>query len=190
MRKLVSLFLLGVCVIALASEPARAAPTELETWCIAQGAGWQPAPDNNDNDKCVLLSSIHATVSGTLTLLADESISNGGTITNEGGIDNSGIIDNLGTFVNLGDVQNAGGIYNYSGGRVYNHGAIDSQGTIDNYNTIRNYGTITNTDTINNWGTIYNLCAGVISPQPPLNQPGGVIYDLSSCCFLSVVARD
>jgi hypothetical protein len=184
MRKLVSLFLLGVCVAALASEPAHAA-SELETWCKAQGAGWQA-----ENDRCLLLTAIHATVSGTLALLPDESISNYGTITNAGEIDNDGIIDNSGTFANHGHVRNGGGIYNYSNGQVRNYGTMANERTMANYGTIRNYGTISNSDTINNWGTIYNLCAGVIGPQPPLNQPGGVIYDLNNCCFLSVVARD
>jgi hypothetical protein len=184
MRKLVSLFLLGICAVALASEPAHAA-SELETWCIAQGAGWQAA-----NDRCLLLAATHATVSGTLALLPNESVSNYGTITNAGEIDSGGIIDNFGTLTNHGHVRNDGWISNYTHGRIYNYGTIANEGTMANYDTIRNYGTMTNTDTINNWGTIYNLCAGVIGPQPPLNQPGGVIYDLNNCCFLSVVARD
>jgi hypothetical protein len=184
MRRLALLFLLGVCALALASEPAHAA-SELETWCKAQGASWQA-----ENDRCLLLAAIHATVSGTLALLPDEGISNYGTITNEGGIDNSGIIDNSGTFANHNYVRNGGGIYNYSNGQILNYGTMANERTMANYNTIRNYGTISNSDTINNWGTIYNLCAGAIDPQPPLNQPGGVIYDLDHCCTLPIVARD
>lgn len=185
MRKWISLLLLAACAVALNSEPARAAPSALETWCKAQGAGWQAA-----TDRCVLLAAINATVSGTLALLPDESVSNYGTITNDGAIDNDGTIDNFGAFTNLGHVQNAGGIYNYNGGRVYNHGSIDNQSTIANYHTIRNYGTITNDAVIYNYGTIYNSCTTAIGPWPPLNLISGITYDLNNCCFLPVVARD
>jgi hypothetical protein len=183
MQKLVSLFLLAACVAALHPEPAHAA-TELETWCIAQGASWQA-----ENDRCLLLAAINATVTGPLALLPDETISNYGTITNDGDIDNDGTIDNFGAFTNLGHVENGGGIYNYNGGQVYNHGSITNESTIANYDIIRNYGTISNNDTINNWGTIYDLCAGHIGPLPPANWGSGAVYSLDHCGFLPVVTR-
>ena len=185
MKKLALLSVLAACVVASSLEPVHAA-SELETWCVAQGAIWQAGTDT-----CIILSAIDATVTGTLALLSGEILSNHGTINNDGDIYNDGIIDNFGTIGNHGYIHNANHMYNYNGGIIDNDGTIDNGGTIYNYNygTISNYGAVDNDGTIYNYGTFYNLCMAVFLGSPPSDRIGGVTYNLDNCSFMPMVAR-
>jgi len=183
MRKLVLLSVLAACVVAYRPEPVRAA-SELEPWCVAQGASW-----HGDTNTCIVFS-VDATVSETLAILSTETLQNHRTITNQGDIDNDGTIDNFGNIANHGDIHNAGGIYSYMRGKIANVGSINNDGTIGNYGHVNNYGTISNGATINNFGIIYNLCMSVFIGRPPEDTIGGVTYNLDICGFMPMVARD
>ncbi len=183
MKKLVLRFILAACVVASGLEPVRAA-SELETWCVAQGANWRA-----DTNRCIVFSGIHATVAGAIALLSVEALSNYGTIYNAGAISNDGAIDNFGTIDNYGDIHNLSDIYNQ--GTIANRGAIDNDGTIGNYGTISNFGTIDNGgDGINNFGTMYNLCLSVFLGLPPSDWGSGVTYHLDNCSLMPLVVRD
>lgn len=164
MKKLILLIVILTCVFVFSPKPAHAA-SELEIWCVAEGQTWallRPGQYVCDVTGIATVSS-----SGSLTVLANEYISNDGTINNYGTIVNEGTINNH------FNISNYGNIYNDAGGIINNGNWISNQyeGTIDNYGTINNYDTINNNGTIVNEGTINNYCQAIYTGYPPIGIP-------------------
>ncbi len=97
-----------------------------------------------------------------------------------GTLNNSGTIENMGSaaITNQGTINNNGSIDNLRGAAIYNYFLSSNfSGIINNYLTINNQGSIENERTINNFGTLSNdgsitdLCKGVITGNPVLNNP-------------------
>ncbi len=97
-----------------------------------------------------------------------------------GVVNNSGTIENMASaaITNQGTINNNGSIDNLRGAAIYNYFLSSNfSGIINNYLTINNQGSIENERTINNFGTlsnagsITNLCKGVITGNPVLNNP-------------------
>jgi len=108
---------------------------------------------------------------GTITNAVSASIENQVPFFNSGTVENDGSIENTGELVSSGTLGNgpAGAVTNL--GILTNDGAILNDGLVDNMATLGNYSSIDNAGVIDNPGVIVNVCPGVISGNPVLQNP-------------------
>ena len=204
MKKLALLFILAACELVFGMELVQA-QIELETWCHAQGASWQP-----DIHYCGVSGIATVSENEILAILGGDTLSNDGTIFVQGTIVinkdlyNHGFIENFGGIYNYGTIENASFLQNFEGfienfGSIHNKYMISNEGsvvnhvggTIDNDDRIGVSGTIDNAGTIENAGTFDIYSSGDVHNSGNMDNRGtidnsGIIQNdgrIANYCF-------